>query len=482
MQHSQGIAAYETVNNGYIRRRQLQGNAGSLLLWGLGVGAVISGDFYGWNYGLASGGFWGFSIAAVLMAIMYLCLVYSTAELSTALPHAGGFYSFTRYALGPFWGFICGITVTIEYVLANAALVFSLSNYLKPLFPNLPSFFIWVFAYAVFLAINIRGFELSVTVCLWLTIIAMTVLAIFYVSMLVSGEFNFDLLFNIPAKPGQSETWLPNGWFGVFGAIPFAIWLYLAIEQLPMTAEETDNVPRNMPTGMISGMVTLIILSIFTVVINSGVGGGAVAIGQSDAPLQDGLEAYFGAGATSTIVTALALICGLIASLHGNMFAYGRIIFSLSRAGYFPRWLSVTSKTNTPHRALIAGATIGFICVLLVSTGIQAVDAVILNMAVFGALISYILVMVSYMKLKGNPYLPKPYESPLGTSGAFVGLALATFALVACMSIPDYRGGVWGIGVALIVASVYFLVFRSNRLVAQAPEEATALGLTGYQE
>ena len=85
MQQSQGVVSYETVNNGYLRRRQLKGNAGGLLLWGLGVGAVISGDFYGWNYGLASGGFWGFSIAAVLMAIMYLCLVYSSAELSTAL-------------------------------------------------------------------------------------------------------------------------------------------------------------------------------------------------------------------------------------------------------------------------------------------------------------------------------------------------------------------------------------------------------------
>lgn len=476
-QKSEGIVSYKTVHESYLRQRQLKGKAGGLLLWGLGVGAVISGNFYGWNYGLAAGGFWGLAIATFLMAIMYLCMVYSLAEMSAALPHAGGLYSFTRHAFGPFWGFLCGVAVTIEYVLATAALVFSMSNYLKPVLPALPSFLVWVILYSIFVAIAIHSLELTLEVSLWLTFVAIMVLGIFYFNMLAAGVFHPDLLFNVPANPGQSENWLPKGWQGVFAAIPYGIWFYLAIEILPLAGEETRDVPKSMPTGLISGMFTLIILSVFTLVLNSGLGGGAAAIGQSEVPLGYGLEAYFGKGVTSSLVTAIALTLGLAASLPTQIYGYGRIVFALSRAGYIPRWLSVTSKNHTPYRALILCSVIGLICVVLVDTGkAYAVDAVILNMSVFGAVISYILVMLSYIKLKLNrPDLFRPYESPLGIQGATLGATLAIFALIACLAVPAYRSGILGVAIVLIIATIYFFFYSKNQLVAQAPEEAAAL-------
>jgi ethanolamine permease len=474
---AEGLASYETVHESYLRQRRLKGSANGFLLWGLGVGAVISGNFYGWNYGLAAGGFWGMAIATFLMAIMYLCMVYTLAELSAALPHAGGLYSFTRSAFGPFWGFICGVTVTIEYVLATAALVFSMSNYLKPVMPAVPNYLQWIILYIIFVAIAIYSLEVTLNVSLFLTLVAIMVLSIFYVNMLASGIFKPELLFNIPANPGQSANWLPKGLPGVFAAIPYGIWFYLAIEMLPLSSEETKDVPKNMPAGLISGMFTLIILSLFTLVLNSGVGGGAAAIGQSDVPLRDGLEAYFGKGSTSILLTALALAFGLGASLPTQIYGYGRILFSLSRAGYLPRWISVTSKNNTPYRALILGTLLGLICVILIDQGkgIQ-VDAVILNMAVFGAVISYILVMFSYIKLKlSHPDLPRPYESPLGIKGAGVGAALAIFALVACLAVPAYQAGIWGVAIVLVLASIYFFFQSRRHLVGQAPEEAAAL-------
>ncbi len=474
-QKSESIVSYETAHESYFRQRRLKGRAGWFLLWGLGVGAVISGDFYGWNYGLAAGGFWGLTISTALMGLMYLCLVYSLAELSAALPHAGGLYSFTRNAFGPFWGFICGIVVTTEYVLATAALVSSMSNYLKPLIPNLPTSLVWVLLYSIFLTVTIQSLELTLNVSLYLTLLAIMVLGVFYVNMLAAGVFKPELLFNIPADPGQSASWLPKGWQGVFAAMPYGIWFYLAIELLPLAGEETENVGKNMPRALISGMFTLIVLSVFTLVLNSGVGGGAAAIAQSNVPLGDGLAGYFGQGVTSTLITAIALTLGLGASLPTQMYGYGRIIFSLSRAGYIPRWLSVTSANDTPYRALILGTVIGLFCVQLVDAGSDAVDAVILNMAVFGALISYILVLFSYIKLKNSrPDLPRPYTSPWGIAGATIGAALAIVALVACVSVPAYRTGIWGVAVVLVMASLYFLL-NKNRLVAQAPEEAAAL-------
>lgn len=278
-------------------------------------------------------------------------------------------------------------------------------------------------AYSIFVEIAIHSVELTFKVSVFLTLLAILVLRTFYVSMLVSGVFDPTLLFNIPADSGQWASWLPKGWQGVFAAIPYAIWFYLAIEILPLANEETQDVPRNMPTALISGMFTLIVLSVFTLVLNSGVAGGAAAIGQSNVPLGDGLEAYFGKGSTSSVVAAIALTLGLGASLPTQIYGYGRILFSLSRAGYIPRWISVTSKNHTPYRALLLGTLVGLICVMLVDAGSDAVDAVILNMSVFGAVLSYILAMLSYIKLKlTRPDLPRPYESPFGIWGQLLGL------------------------------------------------------------
>ena len=91
-----------TIDQAYLAKRQLRkGTAGWILLAGLGVSYVISGDFAGWNFGIAEAGWGGFAIAACLMALMYLALVLSLAEMSAAIPAAGGGYSFARQAMGP---------------------------------------------------------------------------------------------------------------------------------------------------------------------------------------------------------------------------------------------------------------------------------------------------------------------------------------------------------------------------------------------
>ncbi len=466
---------YDNVNESYLRQRQLKGSNGSWLLWSLGVGIVISGNFTGWNSGLTAGGFWGMTIATFLMAVMYLCLVYSLAEMSTMLPHAGGLYSFTRSAFGPFWGFICGVAMLIENVLAPVVAVIAVTSYLQPLIPGVPVYLVWVLIYGIFTAINIWSTEQTFNVGFYVTMLAIIILVVFYLSMLALGVFKIELLFNIPPDPGQSAYWLPKGWQGVFAAIPYAIWFYLAIEQVPLAAEETRDVRRDMPKSLILAMFTLIVLSFLTLVLNSGVGGGAAAIGQSSTPLGDGLQSYFGKGPATTLATAIMMSCGLIASFHLTIYAYGRTFFSLSRAGYIPRWISVTSRNYTPYRSLILGTVIGLICAIALNVLGDAVKDVMLNMSVFAALIIYILVLGSYIKLKTSYPVPRPYESPLGVWGAAIGAVLAIFSLAACLSVPAYQSGAWGVFISLIVAALYFLFYSRNRLVAQAPEERAAL-------
>ena len=154
-----------------------------------------------------------------------------------------------------------------------------------------------------------------------------------------------------------------------------------------------------MPRALLLGILTLLALSLFTLVLNTGVGGGAMAMGATDAPLADGFRAIYGFGATTAVLTLIALT-GLVASFHTIIYAYGRVLFALSRAGYFPRWISVVNRRRTPHRALLLGAGVGLGCATILHFfEKKAVGAALLNMAVFGAVISYGLVMVRGLRL-----------------------------------------------------------------------------------
>jgi len=476
-----GLARYERVGEDYLEDRKLRKSAGWILLWALGVGAVISGDYYGWHFGLVDGGFWGLAIATVLMAIMYVCMVFTIAELSAALPHAGGFFSFTRNAFGPTGGFICGLTDTIEYVITPAVVVVAIGGYANLLVfgaaadqhPQMVLVW-WFLSYALFVAINIRGVELTLKVGLVVTLLALAVLVVFYVSAIATGAFEWALLFNSPIDANRSSGEWPIR--PVFAALPAAIWFYLAIEQLPLAAEEAHDSVKDMPKALILGIVTLLLLSLLTLVLNTGVGGGAAAIAKSEAPLADGFRAVFGIGAASRVLIFVSLT-GMIASFHTIIYAYGRVLFALSRAGYFPRWISLTGKNQTPHLALLLGAVIGFGCAVLIKiSGDGVVGRALLNMAVFGAVISYTMVMLSYIKLRiSRPDLPRPYRSPLGVPGAAVGAALSVVALCATFAVEEYRPAVYATALFLLVGIVYFLVYSRHHLVAQAPEEENAL-------
>jgi len=473
-----GVVRYASIDGEYLQKRQLRKGANWVLLWGLGVGAVISGEFSGWNVGLTAGGFLGLFIATILMATMYLCLVYSIAELSSALPYAGGFYSFARYAYGPFMGFIAGVVEAIEYVLTPAVIVYFIGSYLSTILPVIPQPIWWMVFYCSFVYINTLGVKTTLKVGLLTTLMAIAVLLVFCLAVLFSGKLDSNMWFT-SSVPVQ---------IGVFKALPYAIWFYLAIEQIPLAAEEAENVVKDVPKSLTTGIYTLLGLSFFILIFNSGIPleittssgevlKGAVAVGASGAPLADGFTLIFGKGLIANFLTFLCLF-GLIASFHCIIYAYGRVLFAMSRAGYLPSWISVTNQHGSPARALILGGVIGLGCTFLIS--LVADDAnlgpALLNMAVLGAVISYTIVLSSYIQLKLNRRnLPRPYESPLGLLGAFMGIVLAVIAFLACFANPDYRLAVFLVIGFIAMAIAYFWFFRRDSLIAEAPEEQIAL-------
>jgi len=473
----QGVE-YTRVEAGYFESRTLRRYAGLGSLWALGVGAVISGDFFGWNFGLAAGGFGGLLIATAIITVLYVGLCFSIAEMTAALPHTGGAYSFARSAMGPWGAYVTGLAENMEYILTPAVIVVGIGGYLGAIFETPDSWApAWWFAcYTMFVGLNIAGVEATFRFTVFITLVALAILGVFWIGALPHLDFA-RFAFDVPAEPGQS-AFLPFGWKGVVAALPFAIWFYLAIEQLPLAAEEAEAPQRDLPRGILLGLGTLVVCAFLTLVLSVGIAPGARALGESNEPLFLGFQTIFGAGLGSKLL-ALVAVAGFVASFHTIIFAYGRQIFSLSRAGYFPRWLSRTHTTRkTPHVALVTGAGIGYAVALAIhSLGPEhPVGAVLLNMAVFGAVIAYVLQMASFVLLRWRlPDIERPYRSPLGTPGALVALAISAVTLVALFVVDDvYQKVVVGAALWYAAGLLWFALFGRRRLVL-SPEERFAV-------
>jgi ethanolamine permease len=478
-----GSVTYTNVDEGYFEQRGLKRHAGVWSLWALGVAAVISGDFSGWNFGLDVGGFGGLLLATVVITIMYFGLCYCIAEMSPALPHTGGAYSFSRSAMGPWGGFVTGLAENIEYVVTTAVVGTFAAAYARPVFAELINVdldeMIWlVIFYVIFVGLNVIGIEATMRFSIFICFLSLAVLAVFFVISI----FNFDIdnLTNIAPAAGGTP-FLPFGVGGIFAALPFAIWFYLAIEELPLAAEESMDPARDVPRATMWGLWTLVVTGVLVLFLNTGVTG-AEEIRLSGEPLLDGFRVILGSE-TGAALLGLAALSGLIASFHTIIYAYGRNIYSLSRAGYFPKWMSVTHGTRkTPWLALVLGAVIGILLALLLrwaggqdSAFAATVSGALLNMAVFGAVISYTMQCIAFVLLRRNmPNINRPFKSPWGIPGAVVAGIISLVALVATFLNEAYRPGVYGVAIWFLVAIAYFGLAGRHKLVL-SPEEEFAL-------
>jgi ethanolamine permease len=493
-QGSSGGVSYKQVGADYFEKRGLKRYAKVWSLWALGVGAVISGHYSGWNFGLTNG--FGSMLAALfIIAAMYWGLIFSLAEMSPALPHTGAAYSFARSAMGPWGGMFTGLAESIEYILTPAVIVFFIGSYMGAIFETGPEFqpVWWFISYVVFLLLNLLGVELSFRVSVIVTVAALMILAVFWVSAIPNVDFSHWALNIGVGEDGKAMeladgggSWFPFGWKGVLATLPFAVWLFLAIEQLPLAAEESADPKKDMPKGLILGMLTLMCSALLITFLNASIGKadgmhGSFSLSTSTEPLLDGFRVLYGTGAAKTL--SLLATIGLIASFHTIIYAYGRQIYSLARAGYYLPFMSLTNAKKTPHMALYAGSVLGFATMLILWFAVKGdatksnavIGGTLLNMAVFGAMISYAMQGLSFIVLRNRmPNIIRPYRSPVGVPGAVVTIVVALVTLWYQLQDPVYRGAVLYVAGFYVLGILYFALYGRNQLIL-SPEEEFAL-------
>ena len=433
---------------------QLNATLGPVLLWGMGVGLVISGMYFGWNLGLAEGGTLGLAIATGFIMLMYVTFTFSYTELACAIPKAGGAFDYADRALGKDMGFIGGMAQIIEFVFAPPAIAAAIGAYFHLYFPTVPTLAVSIAAYALFTALNVAGVKLATTFELVVTVLAVIELLIFAGVTLPHFE-----------TANLTKNALPNGYSGAFAAIPFAIWFFLAIEGVANLAEETVNPQRNVLLGFGSAIATLAALCVITFLSAVGVDGWEAVVyppgstEPSDSPLPLALSYVVGDNNFLYHLLITVGLLGLIASFHGIILAAGRATFEFGRIRYVTPWVGkVHSRFRTPANALIVNTVVGIIALLTGKTG------EIITIACFGALSLYIVSMVSLFVLRRRePELERPFRVPLYPLFPAVALVIASVALVA-VTVYNPTVALVYFGIMALAYGYFYFFVKGNRV------------------
>ncbi|MBD2700348.1 ethanolamine permease [Spirosoma sp. BT702] len=388
---------------------------GPVHLWAIGVGLVISGEYFGWNYGWGVAGSVGLLMAALLITVLYITFIFSFTELTTAIPNAGGPFAYAFRAFGPVGALVAGYATLIEFLFATPAIALALGSYIHFLYPSVPVMWCSVGAFVVFTGINLLGIKEAAWFSLIMTIIAIGELLLFI--GVVYPHTSLDTFLHNP---------MPFGWSGVFAALPFAIWLFVCLEGIAMVAEEVEDSKNAIAKGYISAVLTLAFLAI-TVMISVGGITHWENLDHLDYPMPEAIAIVLGRQNPLTKFFTSVGLFGLIASFHGIIISYSRQIFALAREGYLPRGLSVVnSSRQVPVWALLVGALFGIGALALLDTS----KLVILS--TIGAVVVYIISMLSLFQLrKIQPALPRSFRAPFYPVFPAVALLIAVVALAA---------------------------------------------------
>jgi ethanolamine permease len=411
-------------------------------LWALAVGLVISGEYFGWNLGWDVAGTGGFLIATLLVTLFYITFIFSFTELTAAIPQAGGPFAYAYKALGPIGGLIAGYATLVEFLLAPPAIAFALGSYMHFLHPALSILPVAIGCYVVFTLINFLGIKESAVFSLIVTVLAVAELLLFM--GIVGPAFRWE---------NFKQDAMPFGWSGVFAALPFAIWFYLAIEGVAMVAEEVKDPQRTIPRGYIYGIITLVLLALGVMIFTGGVTNWH-NLARIDYPLPEAISIVLGKQNNWTKIFAGIGLFGLVASFHGIIISYSRQLYAMARSGFLPEVLATVSKRfRTPYVALLTGGGVGIIALCIGNTG------EVITLSALGAVVMYIISMISLLILRHKqPDMERPFKVPLYPWFPWTALILAVVCLVAIVWYNPWLSVIFFGALALLV--ILYVAFR----------------------
>lgn len=424
-----------------LKRAELSRDFKSFGFFTLAFGAMIGVGWVtamgGW---LQQAGPLGSAIAFAVGGAIMVCIGLCYAELTPALPVAGGEVAYAYKAYGTFKAFLVGWALAIGYISISGFEAVSIGRVLSFMFPAIDRWPLYevmastvyashlilaVACTAAITAIHWFGTAWVARLQIWLTMAFVGVALLFLIAGFGGGSFN-----NLqPLFPAGTNVSVFGGILAVMVTVPF--W-FVGFDTIPQSAEEAaDSVKPRQLAGLIVWSIVAATTFYIALIFAVGMVGPWQAIVAVDLPAARAFELALNSKALANGVLVAALI-GLFTSWNGFFLAGSRVIFALGRAGILPRGLGRVGEQGTPRNAILLTGALTLVTPLL---GRDAILAIV-NVGSFFIALAFLGVVFSLLKLRRDaPELDRPYRPPGGDLIPLVAAAGATAMLLA-MLIP----------------------------------------------
>ncbi|MBU13907.1 MAG: amino acid permease [Gammaproteobacteria bacterium] len=391
--------------------------------------ALAFGAMIGWSWVVLTGtwitsaGVLGAIIAFLVGggAIAIVGLTY--AELSSALPYAGGEHVYSERALGTCASFICTWAIILGYMSVIAFEAVALPTVMSSLVPGLDIGYLWTVAgwevHATWVGVGIFG----AVVMTILNILGVKIVAIVQTSVVIAilvVGFFFVTGSGVTGSISNLDPLFVGGINGVAIVLVMVPFMFVGFDIIPQAAEEIDLPFRDIGTALI---ISVLMAIAWYALIILGVGllmnGEALASADLVTAEANGLI-YGDLGETVLLVTGLA---GIITSWNALIVGASRAIYAMAKAGMLPAPLAeVHPRYHTPKNAILL---IGALSVVSPFFGRPALVWLV-NAGGLGIVVAYAFVALSFLALRKNePELERPYQAPGGRLTGYMALLLS---------------------------------------------------------
>ncbi|MDH4554506.1 amino acid permease [Pseudomonas sp. BN417] len=434
-----------------------QGVLGWPQIAGLGVSLVIAGQFSGWNYGLLDNGWANMLLATLLMAALSGGLALCISELSSAMPHAGGVFAYAQSAFGPFVGYLVGAACAIALTIGTGAAATFVASYTESVF-GFGGWPVKIALFAVIIGIHIRGVGEALGVTLLAGAIAAATLLIFGAAMLPQVDTA-----NLVPDTGFGQALSLSG---IFACVPFAIWMFICIEQVSSAAEEAANPGHAMSRGIVAAVATLL-LTALTVLVSAPGAAGVASVGAAADPLYAAMthSGRYDGSSWLALLVGCGAVCGLLATFFSVVYSASRQLYALARDGYFPAALAKTNRRGSPYVALLSLVVIGLPLSLVSPEKLLLCIVLLLSTC-------HLFLFAAYIRMRRtHAHLARPFRLRGGPVIAGIGMLLTLGVIAACFQLEvEMLSALAVLAVALILNYLVRASRTAKSLAMENPE------------
>jgi amino acid transporter len=389
----------------------------------------------------------GLTFLIIVPLVFSVPISLATAEMTTVMPVEGGFYRWSRAALGDFWGFQSGWWNWTGTFLVSASYGVAMADYLEEWFPLHSRLEHWGVAVALLVvvaALNVWGIHVVGQLTLVLLIIMGIPLVIFTVLGFHHARFNPFHPFLPPGKP----------WQGAYGVgLAIALWTYAGYEQLSTVIEEVENPARNFALGL--AIVIPLSIAVYVLTMSAGL----AALGnwqQWETGYLVTAARVIGGNALGTAIFLAAVIANFVL-LDSTLLSVSRLPLAMAEDGYFhPALGKVSERFGTPVRAILLSTAL---CAALACFTVPQLIAVY----AWTRMATSTQTMLSFWQFRRKyPDAPRSFRAPGGWVGAFVIVLAPTLLFAWAMIYSDAATRKYGL-LSLALGPVAYAWLRYSR-------------------